>query len=158
MSSGSRHQARQAAVQALYQWDLTEQDPADILKHFIRQHDLRSADQDYFHVLVRGIPLYRQEILDHLVPYLDRDWDDVDPVERAILRIGTYELEYQPDVPTNVVIDEAVELAKVFGSDHSYRYVNGVLDKVASQLRKPGLRGFDVDSESKSSAPSLRED
>ena len=145
-------------MQALYQWDLTEQDPADILKHFIRQHDLGDADQPYFHTLVRGIPLYRQEIQDHLIPFLDRDWDDVDPVERAILRVGAYELEYQPDVPTNVVIDEAVELAKVFGSDHSYKYVNGVLDKVAGQLRKPGIANFDVDTGGKSSAPPLHED
>ena len=66
-----------------------------------------------------------------------RDLGDVDPVERAILRIGTYELEYRKDVPTRVVIDEAIELAKTFGADHGYRFVNGVLDKVARDLRPP---------------------
>ena len=135
MSSGSRHLARQAAVQALYQWDLTEQEPGDILRHFIQDHDLNDADQAYFQALVHEVPLYHQEVDGRLVPHIDRDLDDVDPVERAILRIGTYELEYRKDIPTRVVIDEAVELAKTFGADHGYRFVNGVLDKVARDLR-----------------------
>jgi N utilization substance protein B len=137
MSSGSRHLARQAAVQALYQWDLTEQGPEDILKHFIQDHDLNDLDQAYFHLLVYEVPLYQQEIKARLIPHIDRDLGDVDPVERAILRIGTYELEYRKDVPTRVVIDEAIELAKTFGADHGYRFVNGVLDKVARDLRPP---------------------
>jgi len=138
--AGSRHQARQAAVQALYQWDLTEQAPSDILEHFILQHDLEQADLDYFHVLVREVPMYRQEIHDQLVPYLDRDMESVDPVERAILRIGAYELEYRPEIPTRVILNEAIELAKTFGSDYSYRFVNGVLDKLAHKLRSNGKR------------------
>ncbi len=135
MTGGSRHAARQAAVQALYQWDLTEQDPGDIEAHFIKQHDLRGTDQGYFHTLIREVPLYRREIQDNLRSYLDRDFDNVDPVERAILRIGAYELEYQHDVPTKVIINEAVELAKTFGSDLSYKFVNGVLDRLADKLR-----------------------
>ena len=137
MSSGSRHLARQAAVQALYQWDLTEQAPEDILRHFIQDHDLNDADQAYFHMLVYEVPLYRQEINGRLTPHIDRDLDDIDPVERAILRIATYELEYKKDVPTKVIINEAIELAKTFGADHGYRFVNGVLDKVARDLRPP---------------------
>ena len=66
---------------------------------------------------------------------MDRDLENVDPVERAILRIGTYELEYKQDIPTKVIINEAVELAKTFGSDYSYKFINGVLDKVAADLR-----------------------
>ena len=135
MSTSSRHLARQAAVQALYQWDLTEQEPEDILRHFIQGHDLNEADQAYFHTLVYEVPLYRQEINGRLTPHIDRDLDDVDPVERAILRIGTYELEYRKDVPTRVIINEAVKLAKTFGADHSYKFVNGVLDKVARDMR-----------------------
>lgn len=133
--------ARQAAVQALYQWDLTEQGPEDVLKHFIRTHDLNEADQGYFHTLVFEVPLYHQEINGRLLPYLDRDMEDVDPVERAILRIGAYELEYKKDVPVKVIINEAIELAKTFGSDHSYKFVNGVLDKVAAELRPAGRAG-----------------
>lgn len=143
MSNGSRHQARQAAVQALYQWDLTEQGPEDILKHFLRQHDLGDADRDYFYTLVRGVPTYRQELLARLAPYLDRDMEEVDPVERAILRLAAYELEYQHDVPTKVVLNEAIELAKIFGAEHSYKFVNGVLDKLAGKLRPVATPGVD---------------
>lgn len=135
MGRGSRHQARQAAVQALYQWDLTEQSPEEIEAHFIHQHDLSKVDRAYFLTLVREVPLYRQEIEDNLSPFLDRDFENVDPVERAILRIGAYELEFRHDVPTNVIVNEAIELAKTFGAEHSYKFVNGILDKVARVVR-----------------------
>lgn len=135
MSGGNRHLARQAAVQALYQWDLTEQAPETILQHFIREHDTTEIDEDYFQLLVREVPLYHRELEAHIVPMLDRDFDDVDPVERAILRIGAYELEYRSDIPKKVVINESVELAKTFGADLSYKFINGVLDKVAAELR-----------------------
>lgn len=135
--SGNRHLARQAAVQALYQWDLTEQAPEAILEHFIQQHDTAEIDEDYFQLLVREIPLYHRELEAHIIPMLDRDLEDVDPVERAILRIGAYELEYRTDVPRNVVINESVELAKTFGAELSYKFINGVLDKVAAELRAP---------------------
>lgn len=140
MAGGSRHAARQAAVQALYQWDLTEQEPAEIEAHFIQQHDLEGADRGYFHILIFEVPLYRQEIQANLQSCLDREFDSIDPVERVILRIGAYELEYQHDVPTKVIINEAVELAKTFGADHGYRFVNGVLDRLAERLRPSGMR------------------
>jgi N utilization substance protein B len=135
MADGSRHKARQAAVQALYQWDLTEQDPDDIEEHFIHTHDLAGADKAYLHLLVSQVPIYRQEVEDRLKPYLDRDMEAIDPVERAILRLGAYELEYQHDVPTRVILNESIELAKVFGAEHSYKFVNGVLDKLSVSLR-----------------------
>jgi len=133
--AGNRHLARQAAVQALYQWDLTEQAPETILEHFIQEHDTSEIDEEYFQLLVREVPLYHRELEAHIIPKLDRDLDDVDPVERAILRIGAYELEYRADVPRKVVINESVELAKTFGAELSYRFINGVLDKVATELR-----------------------
>lgn len=135
MAVSSRHLARQAAVQALYQWDLTEQAPETILAHFIREHDTSDMDEEYFQMLVREVPLFHRELEAHIIPKLDRDLDDVDPVERAILRIGAYELEYRSDIPRNVVINESVELAKTFGAELSYKFINGVLDKVASELR-----------------------
>jgi N utilization substance protein B len=140
MAGGSRHAARQAAVQALYQWDLTEQDPGDIEAHFIQQHDLEGTDRGYFHTLICEVPLYRQEIQANLQPCLDREFDSIDPVERVILRIGAYELEYQHDIPVKVIINEAVELAKTFGADHGYKFVNGVLDRLAERLRPRGMR------------------
>lgn len=135
MATRSRHLARQAAVQALYQWDLTEQAPETILEHFIREHDTSDMDEEYFQLLVREVPLFHRELEAHIVPMLDRELDDVDPVERAILRIGAYELEYRSDIPRNAVINESVELAKTFGAELSYKFVNGVLDKVAAELR-----------------------
>lgn len=132
---GSRHKARRSAVQALYQWQLTQQAPSDIENHFILDHTMDDVDVDYFHHLVREVPLRQHELDDHLVPYLDRDIGDVDPVERAILRIGAYELEFRPEIPYKVIVNEAVELAKTFGAEHGHRYVNAILDRVALDLR-----------------------
>ena len=136
MSRKSRHLARRNAVQALYQWDLTEQDPSDIEETFIEGHDLSKVDQDYFRHLIRNVPLYHLEIDDRLSQYIKRGVDKIDPVERAILRIGTYELEYEKTIPYKAVIDEAIELTKVFGSEEGYRFVNGVLDRLAKELRQ----------------------
>lgn len=138
---GSRHKARVAAVQALYQWDLTEQSPDQIESHFIHDHNLAETDQSYFHLLVREVPSHLHELDDHIIPHLGRDMDSVDPVERAILRISAYELEFQKSIPYKVVINEAVELAKLFGAEHSYRFVNGVLDKIALELRAVETQG-----------------
>ena len=140
MAKPSRHMARQAAVQALYQWQLTAQAPGDIEQHFISDHDLRGIDVEYFHELVREVPLHLHELDDHLAPNLDRGIDEVDPVERAILRLGAYEHEFRVEVPYRVVINEAVELAKTFGAEHGHKYVNAVLDKVALKLRAAEVR------------------
>ncbi len=122
-------------MQALYQWDLTEQDPAEIERHFVHEHDMSTTDSDYFHLLIRNVPLYHQEIDANLATCLDRPVASVDPVERAILRVGAYELEYEHGVPFRVIIDEAVELARTFGAEHGYKFVNGVLDRLAATLR-----------------------
>ncbi len=135
MKRPSRHLARLRAVQALYQWDLTAQDPLQIESRFIGRNDMGAADGEYFHRLVHDVPLYQREIDDHLKAFLDRPVEAVDPVEKAILRVGAYELEYQRGIPFKVIIDEAVELAKIFGAEHGYRFVNGVLDRLAAQLR-----------------------
>jgi len=135
MTKGSRNRARRAAVQALYQWQLTQQRPEEIESHFINDHELRGVDLDYFHHLVREIPLHLHELDDHLNPHLDRAINEIDPVERAILRIGAFEFEFHPEIPYKVVLNEAVELAKTFGAEHGHRFVNAVLDKVAVKLR-----------------------
>lgn len=142
MVKGSRHKARRAAVQALYQWQLTEQDPGEIEDHFILDHSMDDVDLEYFHQLVREIPLHRHELDDHIAPHLDRPLQDVDPVERAILRLGAYEFEFHPEIPCKVIINEAVELAKTFGAEHGHKYVNAVLDKVAARLRAAELKGL----------------
>jgi N utilization substance protein B len=141
VAKGSRSKARQAAVQAIYQWQLTQQAPGDIESHFINDHELSGVDLEYFHHLVREVPLRLHELDDHLTPFLDREINEIDPVERAILRIGAYEFEFHPEVPYKVVLNEAVELAKTFGAEHGHRFVNAVLDKVAAKLRATEIAG-----------------
>jgi N utilization substance protein B len=135
MVKGSRHKARRAAVQALYQWQLTGQAPGDIERHFILGHEMDGVDMEYFHLLVCEIPLHKGELDDHLAPHLDRKLTEVDPVELACLRLGAYEFEFHPEIPYRVVLNEAVELAKTFGAEDGHKYVNAILDRVAHKLR-----------------------
>lgn len=137
MAAGSRNKARQAAVQALYQWQVTGQAPVDIERLFISDQNLSGVDTEYFRELVREVPAQLALIDAALSPHLGRDIDAVDPVERAILRIGAYEFAARAEIPYRVVLNEAVELAKIFGADQGHKYINGVLDKVAAQLRAP---------------------
>ena len=133
--SRQRSRSRSLAIQALYQWQLAGQDVAAIINHFMLEQDGKKFDGDYFSELVRGVPA-RIDVLDAaLAPCVDRALESVDPVERAILRVGAYELIEHPEIPYRVVINEAVELAKVFGAEQGHRYVNGVLDKAARALR-----------------------
>ena len=134
--ASSRHNARKAAVQALYQWDLTQQQANEIETQFEQIHDLQNVDRKYLREVMNEVPDQAQELETLIAPFIDRDFQAVDPVERAILRLGAYELSNKPDVPTKVVINEMIELAKVFGSDHSFKFVNGVMDKLASSVRK----------------------
>ncbi len=131
----TRHNARRAAVQALYQWDLTSQPADQIEKHFEQIHDMQNIDKKYLRDILAQVPKLQESLEQSIAPYLDRDFVKLDPVERAILRIGAYELAYRLDVPTKVVVNEMIELAKTFGSDHSYKFVNGVMDKMAKNIR-----------------------
>jgi len=81
------------------------------------------------------VPDVEQELEQAITPFIGREFSSLDPVERAILRLGTYELKFRDDVPTKVVLNEMIELAKVFGADHSYKFINGVMDKLAKSLR-----------------------
>ncbi len=131
----ARKWARRVALQALYQWQLSGLDLNEIEKQFRQEQDLRKADIKYFTELLHKIPACLDELDEELKEYLDRDVEELDPVERAILRLGVYELKFKIEVPYKVVINEAVNLAKTFGSTDSYKYVNGVLDKLSMQLR-----------------------
>ncbi len=132
-----RQLARQRAVQALYSWQLTDGDPLDIDAAFRIENDMEGVDVDYFRELLREIPRLREELDAHIVPLLPRPLDEVDPVERAILRLGAYELKCRLDVPYRVAINEGVELAKLFGAEQGHRFVNGILDGMARALRGP---------------------
>lgn len=133
--SRQRSRSRSLAIQALYQWQIAGQDVATIIEHFMLEQDAKKFDSDYFSELVRAVPARLDELDGALEPCVDRSLDAVDPVERAILRMGTYELMEHPEIPYRVVINEAVELAKTFGAEKGHRYVNGVLDKAARAIR-----------------------
>lgn len=136
MSSSNRHNARKAAVQALYQWDITQQSIDEIESQFVQIHDLHNVDRKYLKEVMLAVPTANDELEGIISPFLDRKFNTLDPVEKAILRLGAYELKFKSDVPTKVVINEMIELAKVFGADHSYKFINGVMDKMASSIRK----------------------
>jgi N utilization substance protein B len=133
--SEKRSQARKHAVQAIYQWQIAGQDIAEIINQFLEEQDLNSFEIPYFQELIMGVPNHLGELDELLKPNLDRAIESVDPVERAILRLGAYELSHKPEVPYRVVINEAVELAKVFGAEQGHKFVNGVLDQVAKKVR-----------------------
>ena len=133
--SSARTNARKAAVQALYQWQMTGQSLVEIERQFIEEDRLKDAQKSYFTELFHGVPKNLAEIDLALTEFVDRPVDMIDPVERAILRIGAYELINRLDMPYRVVLNEGINLAKYFGADGSHKYVNGILDKVAQQKR-----------------------
>jgi len=106
------------------------------METFIENENLAGKHQDYFLSLINIIPNYIEQIDALIEPHLSRSKDRMDMIEQAILRLGTYELQYDRTIPVNVVIDEAIDLAKTFGSEQGYKYVNGVLDKVAREVRE----------------------
>ncbi len=132
---GKRAWARRCAAQALYQWQMTGQEPGQIAAQFLAEEDLRKADPDYFRELVHQVSARAVEIDVALEPFLDRPLAQVDPVEHAILRVGGYELLHHPELAYRIVINEAVELAKLFGAEQGHRFVNGVLDRLARAAR-----------------------
>ena len=133
--SRARSLARQRALQALYQWQMTGQDLSDIDKQFMEEQEMKKVEIKYFQELLHQIPKHLNELDGLSGEVLDRGIEQVDPVERAILRIGTYELKNRIDIPYRVVINEAVELAKVFGAEQGHKYINSILDKVAQKIR-----------------------
>lgn len=126
-----RTRARRRALQALYQWQMAGQDLVTIEAQFQQEMDMSKVDIELFRELLHGVPTQVDTLDASFGPLLDRPPQQLDPIERAILRMGTYELEARIDIPYRVVINEAVELAKQFGAEQSHRYINGVLDKVA---------------------------
>ena len=133
--SEKRSQARRHAVQAIYQWQMAGENVGEIVNQFLEEQDLAEFEVPYFQDLLKGVPQHLDELDDLLKPALDRAIESVDPVERAVLRLGAFELSYKPEIPYRVVINEAVELAKVFGAEQGHKYVNGVLDQVAKKVR-----------------------
>lgn len=131
-----RRKARHYGMQALYQWYMTDANLADIEAEFVEEYDFKNVDQQYFHDLLHEVPACVDDLDTTLAPLIDRKLTELDPIEHTLLRMGLYELSARIDVPFKVVINEAVALAKKFGASESHKYINGVLDKAAKDLRK----------------------
>ena len=131
----ARRRARELAVQGIYEWLVGGQDAAAIEAHLMESDGFESADRDHLHEVLHGVIDGAQALRAEFAGFIDRRPELLSPVEHAILLIGTYELLRRPEIPYRVVINEAVELAKSFGGTEGYRYVNGVLDRVAAALR-----------------------
>ncbi|SHE36242.1 NusB antitermination factor [Modicisalibacter ilicicola DSM 19980] len=144
----ARHAARELAVQGLYQWQFNGKPAATLEAEFrtqVADEDLEDhenwskvmeiADLALFHELLHNVIRDRVDLDAAIEPLLDRRIIDLDPIELAILRLGTYELASRPEVPYRVVINEGVELARSFGATDGHKYVNGILDKLAARLR-----------------------
>lgn len=142
-SGGYRRRAlaRRLTVQALYQWLVNETSPTTILRQFREDPaGLGKADADYFAELLRGA-IAEAEQLDALIqPKLDRPLAQLDPVEHAVLLLGSHELRARPEVPWKVVVNEAVNLTRLFGAEDGFKFVNGVLDKLAHDLRSVEIK------------------
>lgn len=130
-----RHKARHFALQAIYQWQMNKTNPAEIERQFLEDQPIQGADLEYFHDLVQGV-ISNCEYLDSVFePFLSRPLNDLDQVDKAILRLGTFELKYRQEVPFKVVLNEAIMLAKSFAETDSHKFVNGVLDKVVKSMK-----------------------
>ena len=131
----ARSRARRRALQAVYAWQMSGSSARDVIAQFAHEQAHEVADLEYFEDLVRGVDANCNDLDQALQPFLDRDIEQVDPIERAVLRIAAYELRQRRDVPYRVVINEAIETSKRFGAEHGHTYVNGVLDHAAAAWR-----------------------
>lgn len=138
--SKARSRARRLAMQGLYEWQLSQNVPAVILKTCLEEQNIKNVDTEYLEELLLTIPRKQQEIDKAFQAYVDRPIEEIDPIELSILRLATYELLHRIDVPYRVVINEAIELAKSFGAEAGHKYVNGILDKVAAEVRKDEIK------------------
>ena len=134
-SAHERARARSYAMQALYQWDLSGSDLPLIRRQFLEAEDFSRTDTKYFIELLSEAPKNIDIIDENISKFIDRPIEQLDPVERAVLRLSTYELLYRLDIPYRVSINEAVQLTRKFGAEQGHAFVNGVLDKVAHKLR-----------------------
>jgi transcription antitermination protein NusB len=133
--SQAKTNARKCAVQALYQWQMSGESLSRIETYFLEEELLKGSQKTYFSEIFHGVPQQLTVIDEALSEFVDRPVEKIDPVERAILRIGGYELINRLETPYKVIINESVNLAKCFGAEGSHKYVNGILDKVAQKVR-----------------------
>jgi N utilization substance protein B len=132
----ARRKARELAVQGLYAWQMSGNPIEQIELSIATTNNMQKVDMEYFQALLRGVAQRTEELDKAIKPYLGRLPEELDPVEKAILRLATLELVERFDTPYKVVINESIELAKTFGAEESHKFVNGVLDKAVKTLRK----------------------
>ncbi len=123
-------------MQALYQWQINDQPMSRIVAQFEEEQDMSIVDRDYFEDLLLGVEKHLEELDAGLAERLDRPMEQVDMIERACLRLAAYELKHRLDVPYQVILNEAIDLARDFGTQGGSGYVNGVLDQLASAWRQ----------------------
>ena len=137
MKPAARRKARGLAVQAIYSWQISNNPVKDIEQQTLLDNDVSKVDVEYFMDLLKGV-VAQHEVLDvALSPYTERPYEEVDLIEKAIMRMSAFELKFRVDVPYKVAINEGIELAKKFGADDSHKFINGVLDKAVKDLRVP---------------------
>jgi len=134
-SIAGKRRARKLALQALYQWRMSGLDLPEIETQFRCANNMDRVDAEYFCRLLYGVPKHLDALQSQMLPFLDRRLEEINPVELSVLRLSTFELLYCPEIPYRVVLDESVVLTKEFGSQEGYRYVNGVLNNLARQVR-----------------------
>jgi N utilization substance protein B len=139
MKTSPRRRARELALQGLYQWQVAGGTAEQVLLDLGEMEDYAEADARFLHKMVSESIAAANESRVHLEPLVDRKWYEVSPVERAILLIGAWELIHCPQTPYRVVINEAIELGKIFGGTDGHKYVNGILDRLAASLRPSDL-------------------
>ncbi|MFT5705740.1 MAG: N utilization substance protein B [Oceanospirillaceae bacterium] len=135
-----RRSARKFAVQAVYSWQMAGQPINEIEAMFHTDNDMSQTDVSLFSEILRGVSSNSTALDEAFAPFLDRGLNELDPIERAVLRIGSFELIHRIEVPYRVVINESVDLAKVFGATESHKYVNGILDKLSQRVRMVEIR------------------
>lgn len=136
----ARSRARRRALQAIYAWQVSGGTAQQVIAQFVHEQANEVADLEYFEDLVRGVLGNHAELDAALAEFVDREIAQVDQIERAALRIATYELRHRPDVPYRVVLNEAIDGTRRFGSEHGHTYVNGVLDQAAAAWRAPEVQ------------------
>ncbi|GGW85839.1 transcription antitermination factor NusB [Alteromonas halophila] len=136
MKVSARHKARELALQGVYSWQMSKNQIDQVELALATSNDMHKVDMAYFQAMLRGVAKNASRLDDIIKPYLGRLPEELDAIEKAVLRIATFELTERMDVPYRVIINEAIELAKAFGAEESHKFINGALDKAVKTLRK----------------------
>ena len=141
MKPSMRKKARYRALQALYQVLMTEDEDLDVVAQYLEELNPKKVDIEYFKGLIHGVMVNQAELDDAFLPFTDLALKDLTPIELCVLRLATYELIYRIEIPYPIILNEALELTKSFGTQDGFKFVNGVLDKAAKKIRALEIKG-----------------